>query len=295
MSAVSRLLLRCLGMGLPGLMALGACLPARAEPPMHWLLSDLPPGVRLVDGRPTDGMADRVLLYLARLHPERPQVYDLVNVRRAEIMLHQGVEACHGAMMWSPQRGEEFLFVETHRLPPPVLVVRRDHAAQVPRDAAGLVDLGALVQRSGLRGGAVTGRSYGAYLDDWLAHEGQALPRHALPDQAGRLLRMAARDRLDYLFEFDFILRFEQGEDAELQQLVSLPLPGPEALMPAGIMCPRTPWGERVARRLRLELAQPAAVAERQAGLKRWLTPETEAFYRVQLDGYFRRARQALR
>lgn len=290
-----RSVLRAMGASLLGLATSLAAHGAGDDAPMHWLLSDMPPGTRIVDGRPTDGIADQVLLYLAGQHPARLQIYEPVNVRRSELMLRQGVAACHAAMMWSPQRAEEFNFVETHRLPPLHLVVRRDRLARVPRNASGLVDLQALVERSGLRGGVVAGRSYGGFMDDWLAREGQGLPRHALPDQAGRLLRMAARDRIDYLFEFDFILRYEQGEDGELRQLVSLPLQGADALMPAGIVCPRTAWGDRVTQQLREELARPAGIAAREAGQRRWMTHEAEQFYRVQLDSYFRRARQALR
>lgn len=258
---------------------------------MTWLLPDFAPAAIPVNGRPTDGITDRVVLYLVSQWPEVRHRFLPANAKRGWQILEQGDErACHGALLRTPEREKHAYFTLTHVVPPLQLVVRRERLDAVPRNAEGEALVPQLLAERRLRGAITAGRSYSAAIDAMLAARpvDSALATYSLVDFGGRVLQMLALDRADFSFEFDFALRYAQEREAAMRGLVALPVAGATRPLPAGVACPRNAWGLETIRHIDALLATPAAVRQLREAQERWLTPETLERYRPQMETFYR-------
>lgn len=268
---------------------LAACLqlaaPAQAAEQMTWLMSDFPPVTIPAGGQPTNGIADQIVRYLAAHWGHDDHRYVYANSKRTWVMLEQGSKACFAAALRVPERERVAYFSNTSLVPPPVLVVRSDIAAELPRNAAGEVELGQLLAGRKYRGAIVDNRSYGPQLDAMLAQRpGNALlEKTATGDYGRNVLLMVARGRADYTIDYDFALAYGQSLQPELEPLRTLAIANNTHAVVAGVACPRTPWGRAMIRKIDQILGTPDGADMLMRAQNSWLTEHGKQRYRAQM------------
>ncbi len=239
--------------------------------------------------------------FLQARWPEVRHTVIQANARRSWQMVGSGEHACQVSSVRTPEREKLAFFTDTLIGPPQQLIVRRDKAALLPRNAAGEVELARLLTDERLRGALVDGRSYGDLIDAQLEklppqHNAQ-LVRYASSDFGSRILPMLGRDRADYTIGYDVSLSRPAPDGGPLPSvgLMSVPIAGASASVRAGVACPRNAWGLAAIQHIDKLLATPAGVAMLREETERWLTPETRQRYGARLDEFYReRARPSV-
>lgn len=274
------------------LSAVAADAPSRFDA-ITWLSSD----TRDDSGRPRARIGDTLVAFLeARLPQIRHELIN-ANAKRSWQMIAGGEQVCQVSAVRTPEREKLAYFISTQLGPPLQLVVRRDRIAQLPRNAAGEVELDRLLADPALRGALIDGRSYGAFLDRTIAARSQAaaLKRYGARDFGSQMLGMLAADRADWSLEYDISLRQSPEAERLTALLQSVPIAGASEPMIAGIACPRTPWGLAAIRAVDVVLGTPAGAQMLREALERWTTPEVRTHYAAQIDAFYReRARPAV-
>lgn len=262
-----------------------------ARPEMLWLLTNFAPASMLNEGRPGEGIGDRIAAYLASGMPEYEHRYSAPSSRRLWAMIEDGRHrACHVTGVITPERRKLAYFTTVMMAPPHQLIVRSALLPQLPRGTSGDVDLAALMRDDGLRGIVTNMRSYGAPLDAAIAaRPPKANLLLANPGtDGGSLLRMVALGRADYTLEYDFVFGYLLTRSQELSGLRALPVQGNAALVPVGIACPRNAWGRDMIERIDGLLATPAGVDAVRKAVAAWLSPDTAARYRDDMERFYR-------
>ena len=86
-----------------------ALLCAAERPHMTWTVQDIPPGFILVEGKPTDGIFDKVINMLIEEWPGVDHEFMDVSIPRGLANLSNGIEACFGGVLMTPER-EKFAY-----------------------------------------------------------------------------------------------------------------------------------------------------------------------------------------
>lgn len=262
-----------------------------APGPMRWLLS---PPLKNDQGAPIDDTPpERVIRYLQAHWTDQPHEILRANGPRSLQMLRAGEPYCHASMVRSPQREALLLFSTTAMTPPPSLIIQRARLRELPRNAAGEVDLVQLLHQGQWRGALVSGRSYGLVVDGLLRALGPenktpGLSFYSPRDYGARMLNMLERDRADYTIEYEWILRSPGTSERASADLVALPIQGATQLTPSGIACPRNAWGRAAIARIdrilssreAVEMLKQAHDIRFTAELRRRYGPQLEQFYR---------------
>ncbi|MCV2356099.1 hypothetical protein LNV09_18305 [Paucibacter sp. B2R-40] len=227
--------------------------------------------------------------YLVERLPAIQHEYLSVNALRSWQMIERGEHACRPLTVRTAQRELQAYFADTHLAPPAELIVRRDKLALVPRNAAGEVDLGLLINKGALRGAYARGRSYGEAIDRLLASQGQnkQLVDYSMAGYGSRLQDMLARDRADYLIESNGALAQMSARNIDVKPFVDLPIQGASEPLVLGIACPRTAWGLAAVKAIDQVLGTPAGAAHMRKTSADWfsgaalerLKPQIEQFY----------------
>ncbi len=243
--------------------------------------------------------AQVLVAFLQARWPEARHVIIQANTRRAWQMIGNGEHACQVSSVRTPERGKLALLAGTLIAPPQQLIVRRDKAAQLPRNRAGEVDLARLVADERLHGALTDGRSYGDLVDAQLEklQHSPNLVRYTASDFGSRMLTMLDKGRADYTIGYDVSLSQALAEGGPLPSvtLTSLPIAGASAPVRAGVACPRNAWGLMVIQHIDKLLSTPAGVALLRQEAERWLSPETRQHYGPRLDEFYReRARPSV-
>ncbi|MBV8605483.1 MAG: hypothetical protein JO224_12415 [Pelomonas sp.] len=272
-----------------GVLAACLCAAARAQPAS-------PPVSRItwISGAPSErpGLALerepfslRLAAFIETRWPGVDHGVVTANALRAVKTLTEGEQACVLAFAHTPERERLAYFRDALLVAPPVVVVRRDKLAALPRDAAGEVDLARLFADRALRGAVVSDRSYGSFVDGQVraAPGSGGLSTYAANDFGSSIPAMVALGRLDYsvVLEIDVELgRRSTGPGA----LVGVPILGANTPGYAGVACPRTPWGQAVIRRVDTILSSPegAALLRRETGYQ--MTPAARQRFAAQFD-----------
>lgn len=277
---------------LPAALALAAALlcagPAAAQPVVDritWLAGDTV-GRRDDGTRPSDRLIDWVGARLPGIVHERV----VANAKRSWTLIERGEQVCHAGAVRSPQREALAYFSNTWLMPPLQLIVRHDRVAALPVDAAGSVDLTALLADTRLQGVVVHGRSYGPVLDARLQQPAAqaALRRVTAGDFGSNLMPMLLQGRADYALEFPNVLVAAARGQPEVAALATLPIRGATDPVISGVACPRTPWGQAAIRRIDAVLGTPEGAAMLREGLMAELPADSRRQYRDLIDPFFR-------
>ena len=256
---------------------------------IKWILQDFPPAQIPVNGKPGPGFHDEALRVIMAQWPEAEHSFVVANSARTWFMLGEKEEACYVGALQTPEREKVAYFTPFAVLPPLQLVVRKDTVAKLPLNADGEVILSELLASPALKGMLVDKRSYGKGLDEVIA---QRSPKDAVMTiQAGDLgktvpLMLAAR-RGDYTIEYDFILNYhKQQNEPLLEDLLSLPIAGFSKMLTTNVVCPRSPWGQKIIRRVDAILARTVDSNGIRAGVEAWLSPETNRRYKADINAF---------
>lgn len=267
--------------------------PLAAQPVVDhitWLAGDTVASRGPRGARPSDRLIDWVSARLPGITHERV----IANAKRSWMLIERGDQVCHAAAVRSAQREELAYFSNTWLMPPLQLITRRDRAAALPVDAAGRVDLIALLADSRLQGVVVQGRSYGPTLDAQLQQPAAqvALRRVTAGDFGSNLLPMLLQGRADYALEFPNVLAAQAQGQPEVAELAMLPIRGAMEPVISGVACPRTLWGQAAIRRIDAVLGTPEGAAMLREGLMAELPADVRSLYRDPIDNFFRRRNQ---
>lgn len=267
------------------LLLLAASLPALAQQQITWLMPELQ-----ASASPTrQGMAQPVADYLRRhWGGDTQHVVELTNAKRAWVALQGGESVCHLMMLHTPEREARAYFVDTHLLPPAQFVVREDRVGQLPLNARGEVDLKQLWRDTRLRGVLVSGRSYGAGLDQLLAlRPSGTMQALTVTDFGAGLLQMLSLNRADYTLEYDFTVMLMRQRVPALQQLRMLPIAGQDEMLRSGVACPRTAWGRATIARVDELINSPAGRQLLRGMVPDWLSPEASKRYGDRIAAFY--------
>lgn len=240
--------------------------------------------------RPSDRLLDWLTPRLPGITHERV----VANAKRSWILIERGDPVCHASAVRSPQREALAYFSNTRPMPPLQVVVRQDRLTAFPVDAAGQIDLPALLAMPRLQGVLVQGRSYGPVLDAQL-EQGAPLghvQRVTSGDFGSNVLPMLLQGRADYALEYPNALIALASQRPEVASLAMLPIRGATELVISGVACPRTPWGRAAIRRIDAVLGTPEGAALLRETLMSELPADSRRAYREAIDSFFQRRAQ---
>lgn len=254
-----------------------------------WLAGDTVSG-RGAGIRPSDRLLDWLTVRLPGITHERV----VANAKRSWMLIERGDTVCHASAVRSPQREALAYFSNTWPMPPLQLVVKRERMGAMPLDAAGQVDLPALLANPRLRGVLVHGRSYGAALDAQLDKHasGEQVQRVTSADFGSNLLPMLLQGRADYALEYPNALAALASHRPEVAGLALLPIRGNTEMVTSGVACPKTPWGLAAIRRIDAVLGTPEGAAMLRETLLSELPADSRRSYRDAIDAFFQRRAQ---
>ncbi|WP_342616356.1 TIGR02285 family protein [Rhodoferax sp. GW822-FHT02A01] len=264
---------------------------AAEKPRMLWMVQDVPPGFILVNGKPTEGIFDKVIQLVTDDWPEVEHDFVEVTIPRGLANLSGGVESCFAGVLMTPERETFAYYSLMYQLVPLQLIVRPEAISRIPMNALGEVLLESLLGRADVRGIIEPQRSYGPLADAYLRRRGPTLgiSNAIRSDSGASTLKMLMLNRADYTLEYDFILAYQQARSPELKAsgLRALPIAGSTGPL-VGFACPRTDWGRRVIKKIDALMVRNSRRPEYLNSQNRWLTRETVKHYKASQDAFFR-------
>jgi uncharacterized protein (TIGR02285 family) len=231
-----------LGLGcsaLPPARAADAAQPDRVTH-ITWLFGDTL-AQRAASGvqRPADSLLDWLEPHLPGIQHHR----SVANAKRSWRQIGSGDHVCAASAVRQPDRERLAYFTNTALMPAPQLIVRRERLVDLPRNAAGQVDLTLLLADERWHGARVQGRSYGPQLDALFERAGSpaGLTLSTSADFGSNLLPMLLQKRIDYAFEYPNALVLLARQRPEVSLLEGAAIAGASDPIVVGIACPRTP------------------------------------------------------
>jgi uncharacterized protein (TIGR02285 family) len=274
------------------LALLASLLPAAglARDRMSWLMPDVPPASMPVDGQPTNGIADQIVLYISARWPEAEHHFIYANPKRTWLMIERGEQACVVAALRNAERDKVAYFVDTNLVPPLQLVVQEATVPRLPLNAHGEADLQKLLTDPALRGIVVERRSYGAAVDELLAKRpaSSRLETTSVGDYGRNVLKLVTRGRADYTFDYDYALLYASKSEPEIGKLQTVPIAQNNKPMLGGIACPRNAWGKAAAKRIDQIVGTPEGAAAMIKAQNTWHTPASLQRYAAQISEFQR-------
>ncbi|MCC2632620.1 MAG: hypothetical protein K0S48_506 [Ramlibacter sp.] len=275
---------------LPALLFAGAlaCGTAQARDVMSWLMPDVPPASMPVNGQPTSGIADQVVLYVIKHWPDAEHRFIYANPKRTWLMIERGERACVVAALHTAQRAPLAHFVDTNLVPPLQLIVREATLAQLPLNERGEADLKKVLADPRLRGIVVERRSYGQQVDRMLAGRpaGSRLETTAVGDFGRNVLKLVSHGRADYTLDYDYALQFSSRDEPDIGKLHPVPIAQNNKPMLAGIACPRNAWGLAAARRIDRIVGTRDGAAALLKAQSSWHTQASQQRYAAQINAF---------
>ncbi|MDN3919688.1 TIGR02285 family protein [Roseateles violae] len=276
-------------LALAGAPGAGRAAEAPRVDSITWLSADPPAAA---DERPSGGLADRLVGFVANQWPAPRHQIVQANPKRSWQKLLDGEPVCLVSVVRTPEREKQAYFTNTQIGPPLQLIVRREKLAALPRNAAGEVLLARLLADERLRGALVEGRSYGSHIDAQLAQrpaQNRSISFYAANDFGSKMLPMLDIGRADYTIEYAISLNAGRAQPhPQFEELAAVPIQGAEP-MQAGVACPRTPWGLEAIRGIDRVLGTPAGAQMLRELNERWasggdprqhLGARADAFYK---------------
>jgi len=276
----------------PALALLAALLAsgAQARDKMSWLMPDVPPASMPVDGKPTTGIADQIVLYISAHWPDAEHRFIYANPKRTWLMIERGEQACVVAALRNAERDKLAYFVNTNLVPPLQLVAQESTLPRLPLNAHGEADLQKLLADPVLRGIVVERRSYGAAVDDLLARRpaNSRLETTSVGDYGRNVLKLVVRGRADYTLDYDYALQYASKSEPEVGALKTVPIAQNNKPMLGGIACPRNAWGMATVKRIDQIVGTPEGAAAMIRAQNSWHTPASQQRYASQISEFQR-------
>ncbi len=276
----------------PALALLAALLAsgAQARDKMSWLMPDVPPASMPVDGKPTTGIADQIVLYISAHWPDAEHRFIYANPKRTWLMIERGEQACVVAALRNAERDKLAYFVNTNLVPPLQLVAQESTLPRLPLNAHGEADLQKLLADPVLRGIVVERRSYGAAVDDLLARRpaSSRLETTSVGDYGRNVLKLVVRGRADYTLDYDYALQYASKAEPEIGALKTVPIAQNNKPMLGGIACPRNAWGMATVKRIDQIVGTPEGAAAMIKAQNSWHTPASQQRYAAQISEFQR-------
>lgn len=262
---------------------------AQARDTMTWLMPDIPPASMPVDGKPTTGIADQIVLYLSAHWPEAEHRFVYANPKRTWLMIERGERACVVAALRNAERDKLAYFVNTNLVPPLQLVVQESTLAKLPLNAHGEADMQKLLA-SGLRGIVVERRSYGAAVDELLARRpaNSRLETTSVGDYGRNVLKLVSHGRADYTLDYDYALQYASRSEPEIGALKTVPIAQNNKPMLGGIACPRNAWGMATVKHIDQLVGTPEGAAAMVKAQNSWHTQASQQRYAAQINEFQR-------
>lgn len=262
----------------------------QARDKMTWLMPDIPPASMPVDGKPTNGIADLIVLYISAHWPEVDHQFIYANPKRTWLMIERGERACVVAALRNAERDRLAYFVDTNLVPPLQLVVQESALQRLPLNAHGEADLQKVLADPTLRGMVVERRSYGAAVDELLARRppGSRLETTSVGDYGRNVLKLLTHGRVDYTLDYDYALQYASRLAPEVGRLQTVPIAQNNKPMLGGIACPRNAWGMATAKRIDQIVGTPEGAAAMIKAQNSWHTRASQQRYAAQISEFQR-------
>jgi len=263
---------------------------AQARDKMSWLMPDVPPASMPVDGKPTTGIADQIVLYISAHWPDAEHRFIYANPKRTWLMIERGEQACVVAALRNAERDKLAYFVNTNLVPPLQLVAQETTLPRLPLNAHGEADLQKLLADPVLRGIVVERRSYGAAVDDLLARRpaNSRLETTSVGDYGRNVLKLVVHGRVDYTLDYDYALQYASKSEPEVGALKTVPIAQNNKPMLGGIACPRNAWGMATVKRIDQIVGTPEGAAAMIKAQNSWHTPASQQRYAAQISEFQR-------
>jgi len=263
---------------------------AQARDKMSWLMPDVPPASMPVDGKPTTGIADQIVLYISAHWPDAEHRFIYANPKRTWLMIERGEQACVVAALRNAERDKLAYFVNTNLVPPLQLVAQESTLPRLPLNAHGEADLQKLLADPVLRGIVVERRSYGAAVDDLLARRpaNSRLETTSVGDYGRNVLKLVVHGRVDYTLDYDYALQYASKSEPEVGALKTVPIAQNNKPMLGGIACPRNAWGMATVKRIDQIVGTPEGAAAMIKAQNSWHTPASQQRYAAQISEFQR-------
>ena len=261
---------------------------ARADDTIMWLLPDFAPAALPVDGKPSYGIVDQMVLYLSANWVKSEHTFMFANAKRIWTMLGSDIKACHAGALVTKERRKIAYFTLTNLAPPLQLVIREDKFGTLKLNAEGEVNLKQLFANQSLRGILVEQRSFGEAIDGAIRSRAAAsgLAVIAPNNYGGNILKLLSMGQGDYTIEYDFAVGYQLSQNRALANLRTVPIEGSSALMPVGIACPRTAWGRATIEHIDQIVGTRAGAEAMYKAAAAWSTPAARAHYGKEIDRF---------
>ncbi len=263
---------------------------AEARDTMTWLMPDIPPASMPVDGKPTTGIADQIVLYISAHWPEAEHRFIYANPKRTWLMVERGERACVVAALRNAERDKLAYFVNTNLVPPLQLVAQESTLPRLPLNGHGEVDMEKLLADPALRGIIVERRSYGAAVDELLAKRpaSSRMETTSVGDYGRNVLKLVSHGRADYTLDYDYALQYASKSEPEIGALKTVPIAQNNKPMLGGIACPRNAWGMATVKRIDQIVGTPEGAAAMIKAQNSWHTQASQQRYAAQINEFQR-------
>lgn len=280
------------------LIAVSVCLlasslsHAQEKPVMRWLLVHFPPSTILVNDQPSNGTADEKLRLIIAQWPEVQHVFVSAKPGRVlKDLLEPDTQACTDLAIVTPEREKQFYMTATSLHPPVSLIAKSAVLRTVSKNARREVLVGALLDRSDLRGLISPGRSYSAVMDSMISRRSPtAKIESVIPSGDGiNILEMIATGRADYTLEFERTFTYMLATTPRLKDagLESAPLAGGRMIQVA-IACPRNAWGYAAIKKIDAIVSALAPNPEFQQLNNSWISARERAYMKRASEDFYR-------
>lgn len=243
-----------------------------AQSTVTWLQVDVPPYYILEGALQGQGIVDQITAQLITRLPTYHHQTQLVSFQRALNLLSASEIFCHAAFFRTSER-EHLAHFSTlaSSLSPPIGVSIKRHKRTL-FDESLPISLSLLLQQLSLRGGVVSGRSYGEQLDALLTQYKNAphlffRTTHTL--YSGSFAMLMA-DRLDYLIGYPSEAMFA-GHQLDFHDVITLPIQESQTYQPGYVACSRNAQSQQLLQSIDQILGDIRATPAYRSIFHRWL------------------------
>lgn len=229
------------------------------------------------------GMADSFYDTLEKTLPNHQHRRVEAKLLRVIAKISAKEQIC-SVMFKTPERELKIQFSDKAigLLPAPKLAIKRENLAnfkKLPAWQDNKVSLTKLLnEENELKLGLNAGSSYGLAIDNAIknADNPDRVYRHSGHASRQALIRMLLANRVDYIFDYSFVIKYILQQD--IHRVSMIPLTESPEYIEVFIGCPKNPWGQSI-----LNHINPAIESVRDhsvSNIEKWLTADEISSYR---------------